>query len=166
MATEVGEKAPVPSRAYPDADGTEHDLTAALAKGPVLLAIYKSSCGASKVMMPMVERIAKTYGDKGLTTLGVAQDSANITKSFARRSGVEFPILVEGDDFPITKAFDIFATPTTFLIGTDGTVHASTVGYLQEQTNDLGNAVAAQLGVDPVEIVAEDEPDLPFFVPG
>ena len=68
----------------------------ALAKGPVLIGIYKSSCQASKAMFPFLQRLADRYGDKGLSVFGIAQDSANITRSFARRLDLTFPILVEG----------------------------------------------------------------------
>ncbi|HEY8446167.1 MAG TPA: TlpA disulfide reductase family protein [Thermomicrobiales bacterium] len=163
---EVGAQVPPLETAFTDAEGQSHRIADALRRGPVLIGIYKSSCGASKAMMPMLERLHQRYGDQGLTVLGVAQDSANITRSFARRYGITFPLLVEGEDYPISKHFDIFATPTVYVIRPDGTIAFTAMGFLREQVNDLGAAVAAELGRAPEPVVRDDEEEIPLFVPG
>src|SRR5688572_29503599 len=86
---------------FPDSEGGEHSIQVALTTGPVLLGIYKSSCAASKVMLPMLQRIQWAHETDGLTTFGVAQDSPNITRSFARRYGIDVPILIEGSEYPL-----------------------------------------------------------------
>ncbi|MGI8477119.1 MAG: peroxiredoxin family protein [Thermomicrobiales bacterium] len=163
---EVGSSAPDMTAPHPDSDGTPRSIAAALAGGPVLLGVYKSSCQASKTMFPMLERIMARRGSEGLSVIGVAQDSATVTKSFARRSGVTFPILIEGDGFPLTRAFDVQFTPTVFLIRPDGTVAFTAMGFLRDQVNELGDAVARELGKEPEPVIRADEEDVPFFVPG
>jgi hypothetical protein len=163
---QVGTAAPGLDAAFPDAEGVTHRIGDGLEGGPLLLAIYKSSCQASKVIFPMLERIATRYAGNGLSTFGVAQDSANITRSFARSHGITFPILIEGPGYPISNAFDVQATPTVVVIRGDGTVAYTTMGFLRDQINDIGATVAAELGLPPEQIVSEDEPDVPFFVPG
>src|ERR671926_196494 len=101
---QLGSHAPATDLTLPTADGDKRSIGEALARGPVLLGIYKSSCAASKAMLPMLERIHDRFGDEGLTVFGVAQDSANITRSFARRYGVTFPLLIEGGDYPLSRA--------------------------------------------------------------
>ena len=113
---EVGQTAPLPEAPLVDADGTPRDLRAALALGPVVLGIYKSSCQASKTMFPFLERLHRRFGGDGLSVFGVSQDSATITRSFARRLDLSFPILIEPEGYPVSTAFDIAATPTIFLI--------------------------------------------------
>src|SRR5262245_45415157 len=103
--------APPLAQSFPDAEGNQHSVQAALETGPVLLGIYKSSCAASKVMLPMLQRIQASHGADGLTTFGVAQDSPNITRSFARRFGLNIPLLIEGSAYPLSAGFDIRATP-------------------------------------------------------
>ena len=114
MTIEQGQQAPLLEEQFADAEGTEHDLARLLEAGPLLLGMYKSSSASSKQMFPFLERLHERYAGDGLTVRGVAQDSANITRSFARRYGVTFPILLDGEDFPISRAFDIAATPTVF----------------------------------------------------
>jgi peroxiredoxin len=154
MTTEQGQKAPFPHGEFDDAEGQPHDLTRAAENGPLLLGIYKSSCASSKQMFPFLERLSQRHGGDGLTVLGISQDSANITRSFARRYGLTFPLVLEGDDYPVSRAFDIMATPTVFLIEPNGTLDA------------LGDAVADALGKPHQALVTSDDADVPMFVPG
>ena len=168
MSLQVGEAAPLLDTPFVDADGTEHVLADRLARGPLLLALYKSSCGASKAMMPVLNRFVDRYGASGLQVMGVAQDSPNVTRSFARRSGgFDYPILIEGDEFPLSEAFDIFATPTIYLIRQDGTIAYTTMGFLRVQMEDISREVAGVLGADYQPIIQEEiDEEIPLFVPG
>ena len=149
----------------PDANGEPRVIAEALALRPVLVGIYKSSCQASKTMFPFLERLHQRHQGR-LSVFGVSQDSANITRSFARRLGLTFPILVEGPDYPLSNAFAIAATPTVFLIRRDGTVAFTTMGFFKGPVNDLGDAVAAELGADPDPLVTDADAGVPIFVPG
>ena len=97
---------------------------------------------------------------------GISQDSPNITSSFARRYGITFPILVEGDDYPVSKAFDIQATPTVFLIEGDGDVTFVTMGFLKPGIDDLGDAAADAVGFSHEPLITAADAEIPNFVPG
>jgi peroxiredoxin len=114
----------------------------------------------------MLDRLHKRYRDAGLTVLAVAQDSANITSSFARRYDINFPILIDTGDYAVSRAFDIFATPTVFLIRPDSTIAFTTMGFFKEQVNQLAASVAEELGLPGQPITSEEETDVPMFVPG
>jgi thiol-disulfide isomerase/thioredoxin len=163
---ETGNAAPSLMTTYPDQEGTDHTPGEHLSEGPLLIGLYKASCAASKAMMPLLNRLQDRYAEHGLHVYGVAQDSANVTKSFVRRTGVAYPMLIEGEDYPLSRAFDIFATPTVYVIDRDGQITYSTMGFLRDQVNDIAAAVAAALGVDAETIVSDDEEDIPRFVPG
>ena len=111
MTIEQGQQAPLPDQDFADAEGADHNLKGLLESGPLLLGIYKSSCASSKQMFPFLERLNERYAGDGLTVRGVAQDSANITRSFARRYGISFPMLLDEGDYPISRAFDIIGHP-------------------------------------------------------
>jgi len=166
MTTEQGQKAPFPDGAFDDAEGQPHDLSRAAANGPLLLGIYKSSCASSKQMFPILERLNERHRGDGLAVIGISQDSANITRSFARRYGITFPLVLEGDDYPISRAFDIMATPTVFVIEPDGNVAYVTMGFMKPALDALGDAVADALGKPHQALVTSDDADLPMFVPG
>jgi peroxiredoxin len=150
----------------PVADGNSHTLSEALTRGPVLLALYKSSCLASKAMLPVLDRIQRRFADYGLTAYGLSQDSENITRSFARRYDITFPILIDTSDYAMSRAFDIFATPTVYLIRPDGMVAASLMGFMRQQVNELADKVASELGLPPQTLISDEEADVPLFVPG
>jgi peroxiredoxin len=166
MTTEQGQLAPFPELIFTDFEGKEWDLRNLLERGPLLLGIYKSSCASSKQMFPMLERLHLRYGGNGLTVLGVSQDSPNITRSFARRYGLTFPLIVEGEEYPVSSAFEIMATPTVFLIQPDGTVSYVTMGFLKPGLDALGDAAAAAVGELPAPLVTDADADIPMFVPG
>lgn len=168
MSLQAGEPAPNLSTPFPDTEGNEHVLANALRNGPILLGIYKSSCGASKAMMPMLNRFVDRYGIFGLQVFGIAQDSANVTRSFIRRSGgLDYPVLIEGDDYPLSVAFDIFATPTVYVIRQDGTIAYTTMGFLRVQMEEFSHTVADVLGVAYQPIIDEEaDEEIPLFVPG
>jgi peroxiredoxin len=166
MTTEHGEPAPFPDLVFQDAEGIERDLRHVLLSGPLLMGIYKSSCASSKQMFPFLERLYQRYGAGGLTVLGISQDSANITRSFARRYGITFPIVIEGEEFPVSRAFEIAATPTVFLIEPDGTVAYTTMGFLKPGLDAMGNAVADAIGALNEPLVTSADQDVPMFVPG
>jgi peroxiredoxin len=151
-----------------DAKGTPHAISGALADGPVLLGIYKSSCQASKTMFPFLQRLHEWYGQNGLQVLGVSQDSANITRSFARRTGVTFPILIEPEGYPVSTAFDITATPTVYLVGPDGKIIFDTMGFFADPVGELGRATATVVAADPLPLFTEEDAEsgVPRFVPG
>lgn len=163
---EPGAQIPTFDHPFPDADGNPVDISPAPRDGPLLLSIYKSSCQASKTMFPILERFHRRYANDGLTVLGVSQDSPNVTRSFARRYDITFPLLIEGEDYPISNAFAIFATPTLFLIRPDGTIANTIMGFLRDQVNDFGNDVAAAVNAPPAPIIDAAEGEIPFFVPG
>jgi peroxiredoxin len=163
---DAGDQAPDLNISIPDAGGETRMIADALRRGPVLLGIFKSSCQASKSMFPILERVYQRYHDHGLTVYGVSQDSPTVTRSFARRYGITFPLLVEGDNYPVSRRFDIFATPTVYLIRPDGTVVSSIMGFFREQVNDYARTIAAEVGATPEPIIGDDETEIPLFVPG
>jgi len=162
----AGSPAPVVNTPLVDAAGETRDISQALAHGPVLLSLYKSSCQASKTMFPFLERLHQRYAGTSLTVLGVSQDSPMVTASFGRRAGVTFPIIIEPEGYPVATAYGITCTPTVFLILPDGTVSYTTMGFFKDPVNELGDAVAAAVGQPPSPLVTEDDTDVPVFVPG
>lgn len=166
MVVEQGQIAPLPDKSFSDAEGTEHDLRDLLQSGPLLIGLYKSSCASSKQMFPFLERLHERYAGQGLHVLGVSQDSENITRSFARRYGITFPILVEGSDYPISREFGIAATPTIFLVTPDERVAYTTMGFMKPALDLMGDTVADTVGAAHEPLVTAADEAVPMFVPG
>jgi len=162
MPVEAGMPAPLFHLNDAENDETYH-LDEALQRGPALIGIYKSSCEASKTVFPFLEKIHLAYPD--LTVWGVAQDSANVTRSFTRRTGVSFPMLLDGDDYSVSRAYDIVATPSLFLIDRSGTVVWQRTGFQKASMVELSETIAGLLSVVPADVVAGLE-SAPAGVPG
>ena len=164
MPVEVGAKAP--TFALKDAtDEQMHDLSDALQSGPVLLGIYKSSCQASKTAFPFLEKIHAAYPDGEITIWGISQDTPNVTRSFTRRTGVTFPMLVDDNDYEVSRAYDIIATPTIFLIDRDGSVVWQGMGFQKPAVDELSAKIAGLLGTSPIDLTSDTD-DVPSWVPG
>ncbi len=146
-------------------DENKYDLAEALEHGPALLGIYKSSCQASKTAFPFLEKIHQAYSDGEITVWGIAQDTPNVTRSFARRAGVTFPMLVDKNDYEVSRAFDIMATPTIYLIDTSGTVVWQGMGFQKPAMDELSKKVAELLGTSPLDLTSGTD-DVPGWVPG
>jgi peroxiredoxin len=159
---DVGSRAPTFSL-NDAAEDRSHSLSETLKHGPVLIGIYKSSCEASKTAFPFLEKLHQAY--PALTVWGIAQDSPNVTRSFARRSGVTFPMLIDDDNYAVSRAYGIIATPSLFLIDRSGTIIWQRMGFQKASMSELSDVVADLLGVAPVDILAGSE-NAPVWVPG
>jgi peroxiredoxin len=156
--------APAPLFTLNDAKvGQPYRLAEALQRGPVLFGIYKSSCEASKTAFPFLEKIGQAYPE--LIVWGIAQDSPNVTRSFIRRTGVTFPMLIDDDDYAVSRAYDIVATPTLLLIDRSGAIVWQRMGFQKASIVELSARIAELLGVVPIDVLAGSD-QVPAWVPG
>jgi len=105
----------------------------------VLVNFWATWCGPCRHEMPLLNRLADRYRDKGLVVLGIAlDDDRSIVRAFVRRLDIRFPILHDANQ-KTARAYKVFAYPTSFLIDRQGIVKAV---YLGEQVWD-GPVIAA-----------------------
>src|ERR1700685_4342116 len=109
-------------------DGREYSLRLLMQKGPVVAAFFKVSCPVCQFTFPFLERLHKRYGGDGVTILGISQDDAKATKTFASEFGVTFPMVLDAKGYPASNAYGLTNVPTIFLIGTDGAVKVTCMG--------------------------------------
>lgn len=101
---------------------------------PLLLNFWSVSCEVCLHDMPKLKRLADTLTDKGLNVIGVAMsyDPPPVIMEMVERLQPGYPVAldVNGD---IARAFgNVDVTPTTFLIGPDGTLLFKGRGALDE----------------------------------
>src|SRR5713226_4775429 len=97
-------------------DGKSCSLKNALAQGPVLAAFFKVSCPTCQYTFPFIERIHQRFRRKGVQVLGISQDNARDSTRFAKEFGVTFPILIDDDDYAISRQYGLTHVPTLFLV--------------------------------------------------
>ena len=160
---DIGQEAP--DFTLVDAKGESHRLADALAEGPVVLAFMKTSCGTCTLAFPYLERLHQAYPSDRWKIWGICQDPASAAESFAGKTGVSFPMLIDGDHFPVSQAYDPPATPTIFFVDREGTIRSGHYGLAKPDLNALAEQVAAVLGERPV-VVAPSDDGIPDFKPG
>jgi peroxiredoxin len=153
-ALSAGAKAP--DFSLTSTGGAKLSLSEALKKGPVVAAFFKISCPVCQFTFPFLERIYESYGDAKFTFWGVSQDDARDTRDFMKEFGVKFPVLIDDAKFTTSNHYGLTNVPSVFLIGTDGKIQVSSVGFAKA---DLENVAAAAAR-------ANGKAESPLFKPG
>jgi peroxiredoxin len=163
-ALETGKSAP--EIKLPTLGGGNFDLAEARKNGPVALAFFKVSCPVCQMAFPFYERLHQAYSGKNVQVVGVSQDSAQDTASFARQYGITFPIaLDEIKRYPASNAYGLTNVPTLFLISPDGRVEVSSVSWSRDELETVSERLAAASGSKKKEIVRPSD-NVPSFKPG
>lgn len=154
-----------PDFTLPGLDQRQYRLREALRQGPVLLAFCKSTCGTCKLAFPYLERLWQTLGPTGWTLWAIAQDRPDQAARFVRETGIIFPVLLDTPDYAVSRLYDPEATPTLYLIDTDGRIVQTVGGFSKDAYNALAADLARRLGREPV-IIAPPDDGRPSFRPG
>ncbi len=111
----------------------------------VLLNFWATWCGPCKVEIPEFAQVYSEYKDQGFVILGVlANDTPtkDQLQSFMAEYKMTYPVLFSNDR--IESAFgSVWALPTSFLIGRDGSVCAKQLGPASRE--DVERAIKALL---------------------
>lgn len=160
---EVGDKAPpIELRTI---DGERRSLAAALGSGPVAAVFWKTTCATCDLLFPYLNKLVEAYGRDGWRLWAISQDPEGPSGEYARRFAAAFEVLVDGDGWPASRAYDPPATPTLYLVAPDGRVEAKSAAFSKAELNEVAGRLAAHLGREPV-IVAEPGDGNPDFRPG
>lgn len=132
-------------------------LQAALKQGPVLAAFFKVSCPTCQYAFPYLERIYKANSGKNVTIVGISQNDRSDTAAFLKEYGVTFPTLLDDPNgYVVSNAYGLTNVPTLFLIGQDGEIEITSVGWVKQDVEDINRKLAA----------AQQTPTHPIFQPG
>ena len=143
-------------------DGKKFSLSEALKRGPVLAIFFKISCPVCQFAVPYFERLYKAYGKRGVTIVGISQDSKKDTEEFIRQYGITFPVVLdEKPTYPVSNAYGLTNVPTIFWIASDGEIELSSVGWSRQDLEQINAKLAEAAGtnVTPLFRAGEDVPD-------
>ena len=139
-------------------DNKEYSLCTVMARGPVVAAFFKISCPVCQFTFPFLERLYRRYGGDGVTFLGISQDDARSTMSFAKEYGVTFPILIDDENgYVVSNAYGLTNVPTIFLIDTNGTVKVSSMGFDKKDLENIGANLAEHKKISLAPLFRPDE---------
>jgi peroxiredoxin len=132
-------------------------LAEALKKGPVLAAFFKVSCPTCQFTMPFLERLHETYGGASFSLLGISQDNVEPTREFCAEYGLKFPAMIDAEGYPASNQYGITNVPTLFLIGSDGKIQNSSVGFSKADLETIAASVARATGKSPAPLFKAGE---------
>jgi thiol-disulfide isomerase/thioredoxin len=89
---------------------------------PVVLNFWASWCVPCREETPLLVRLHKIYGSRGIVFVGVnVEDDAGAARSFLGQYHVDYPVVRSVDD-GLIDAYAIPGIPTTVFIGANGVV--------------------------------------------
>jgi len=146
--------------------GKRFSLSDELARGPVVLAFFKVSCPTCQYAFPFLERLSKAYRQKGVALVGVSQNDASETASFAKDFGISFPVLLDDTrTYPVSNAYGLTNVPTVFWIAQDGEIEVSSVGWVKADFEQIGRKMA-EIGKIPPAALFQPGEDVRDFRAG
>lgn len=104
--------------------GTEHTLDELGGDGPTVVAFLGTECPLAKLYAPRLVELADEFESRGVTFVGInsnVQDSVTEMASYARRAGIEFPILKDVGNV-VADQFGAIRTPEIFVLDADRVV--------------------------------------------
>ena len=140
----LGPGSPAPDFRLPQLDGDPVALREILAKGPALIAFFKTTCPVCQLTFPFLERIHK---GGALPVYAVSQDGAEDTREFNREFGIALPTLLDSarSGYAVSNEFGISSVPSMFLIERDGVVARVIEGWSKRDIESLGELAGAQV---------------------
>ncbi|HVU52246.1 MAG TPA: TlpA disulfide reductase family protein [Polyangia bacterium] len=139
--------AQAPDFAVARVDGQPGTVALGSMKGQaVVLDFWATYCPPCRQMMPVLDELHREWAGKGVSFVGV--DSEDIDPQMLRDFLVEHPIPypIVADDGALGASYKVRALPTLVVIGKDGTVRDSFVGFTLKSTLEraLARAVATR----------------------
>jgi peroxiredoxin len=87
----------------------------------VFLNFWATWCEPCLEEMPAMERLARTYHDRGLVVLALSADreGASVVRPFLKRHGFTFPVGLDPGQ-AVARAYRVWALPSTFILDRTG----------------------------------------------
>ncbi|GAC1632498.1 MAG: hypothetical protein NVS9B14_05830 [Candidatus Acidiferrum sp.] len=144
--THIATGSVAPNFSLKSLDGKEFSLSAALQKGPVVLAFFKIGCPVCQFTFPFLERLYQRHKNSAVTIVGVSQNGPEKTTSFNKEYGVTFPVLLDPEEkgYVVSNAYGLTMVPTIFLVDTDGSVLVSEMGFVKADLESISAQLAAR----------------------
>ncbi|MDR3710100.1 MAG: TlpA disulfide reductase family protein [Capsulimonadaceae bacterium] len=128
------------------AEGQPFKLSAAVAKGPVVLDFWATYCGPCRMELPELDKIRTSYASKGVQFYAInASDTPDIIRQYATVTKLGIPMLVDRDA-EITRYLSIDSIPFTIVIDSNRKIVSGLSGFDEDMSDHLPVALDKILG--------------------
>jgi peroxiredoxin len=100
--------------------------------------------------------------DTKISVVGVSQNNERESASFLKEYGITFRTLLDDPNgYAVSNAFGLTNVPSLFLIGQDGKIEVSSVGWTKQEVEGINHKLAAvrQTAPPPIFQPGEDVRD-------
>jgi len=131
LAYALTQKPQAPAATFTTLDGKQLSLEQLRGK-VVLVNFWATSCSGCVKEMPDMVKVYRDYKDRGFEIVAVAMsyDPPNYVASFVQSRQLPFPVSLDVSGEHARAFGDVQLTPTTFLIGKDGSILDQKLGEL------------------------------------
>jgi thiol-disulfide isomerase/thioredoxin len=137
---------------------------ASLPRKDSIVAFFKTTCPTCELTWPYLERLRRLAEGSGLSFAAVSQDRPVLAADFQKRLGTHLPTFYDLEPWQASERAGLETVPTVFLLGEDGTIAQSLVGFQRAGLEGLA-ASAAKRGGRPGPLFGPGD-EVPEVKPG
>ncbi|HUQ93977.1 MAG TPA: TlpA disulfide reductase family protein [Bryobacteraceae bacterium] len=98
-----------------------------------LLFFFETDCPTCRLITPYLNHLASAVA-------GISQDPPPATQDYIQQLGVRFPVFLD-EDWKVSRAYDPPTVPALYLIGPDGVIEDTLIGFDKAALNKLAGAL-------------------------
>jgi hypothetical protein len=127
-------------------------------RGAALLLFVSEECPTSALAVRNLGPLCRAWESAGLSATAVFEDPLDVALRVARTLGWTGRVVSQDPPYQTSREYGLLAVPTAFLVGGDGIIAASVVGWNQPALADLVAKGAALVGSGPLPAPPATEP--------
>ena len=112
-------------------------------EGPTLLLFFRDECVRCEGMLGLVAGLGRIA--KGLTVIGVSQETIESTAKLLKRIGIKLPVVIDDRPYRASEAFEIETVPAVVVLDQDVVTWTSD-GCSLEDIEALSAEMSAWIG--------------------
>ncbi len=139
----LGPGSPFPPLDLRDSRGDA--LTLAPPGRETLYVFFKTTCPTCELLWPYLDRLRRRVGDK-IEIVGVSQDGRQETDQFSRDLATDIRTVYDPPPWRASEEMGLENVPTMFLVGEDGRIRETILGFQKAKLEELASGGSANGG--------------------